>query len=82
MEINRYQGHGRRLMVEFKCYRCKTTTIRPFEECLEELKECGFNYLSDLHPPTGWKDGGFHCPMFCPECKKAYERFMKGGEQE
>jgi hypothetical protein len=71
MEINRYQGHGRTLMVEFMCYRCKTTTIRPLEECLEELKECGFNYLSDLRPPKEWKDGGFHYPMFCPECKKS-----------
>ena len=78
MEIKTYQMNGRKLMVEFMCYRCKTTEIRPLEECMNEASEY-YRDLYDLHPPTGWEDGGFYYPMFCPECKKAYERFMNGG---
>lgn len=77
MEITRYETHGRKLMVEFMCYRCKTTAIRPLEACMEEQKE-GYQGLYDLHPPTGWKDGGFYYPMFCPKCAKEYDLFMKG----
>lgn len=79
MEITRYEAHGRKLMVEFMCYRCKTTAIRPLAECMEEQKE-GYQGLYDLRPPKEWKDGGFYYPLFCPECAKAYEEFMKGGE--
>ena len=79
MEINNYQTHGRTLMVEFKCYRCKTTAIRSFEDCLNDASEY-YRDLYDLHPPEGWKDGGFCYPLFCPECAKKYELFMSGGE--
>lgn len=79
MTTFKYETHGRKLLVEFKCYRCKKTEIRPFEECVNEAKEC-FRDLYDLKPPKEWKDGGFYYPMFCPACNKAYEDFMKGGE--
>ena len=80
MELKGYETHGRKLMVEFKCYRCKKTEIRSLEECMKEATEY-FRGLYDLKPPKGWEDGGFYYPMFCPDCKKAYEDFMKGGEQ-
>jgi hypothetical protein len=79
IELNRFETHGRKLMVEFRCYRCKITEIRPLEDCTKEVTE-GYRDLYDLRPPKGWKDGGFYYPMFCPDCKKAYEDFMKGGE--
>ena len=78
MEIKQYETHGRKLLVQFKCYRCKTTTARPLEDCINENKEC-YRNLYDLKPPEKWKDGGFYYPLFCPECAKAYELFMKGG---
>jgi hypothetical protein len=78
MDIIQFESHGRKLMVEFKCYRCKKTTLRPFEECVKEVTD-GVRGLYDLRPPQAWKDGGFYYPMFCPDCKKAYEDFMKGG---
>ena len=80
MQTKQDETHGRRLLVEFKCYRCKTTTIRPLEECMEEQKEC-YRDLYDLKPPKEWKDGGFYYPLFCPECAEAYDLFikMKGG---
>ena len=78
MKITEFESCGRRLMVEFKCYRCKTTAIRPLKECMGEL-EC-YQELYDLRPPKEWKDGGFYYPTFCPECAKAYELFMKGGD--
>jgi hypothetical protein len=42
-----------------------------------------FRGLYDLAPPADWRDGGFYYPMFCKECKEAFERFMDGeGENE
>jgi hypothetical protein len=80
MEIRQYETHGRKLLVEFKCYRCKTTTTRPLEDCINENKENYNKNLYDLRPPKEWEDGGFYYPLFCPECAKAYELFMKGSE--
>lgn len=79
MNVAVYEAHGRKLLVEFKCYRCEKTETRPLEECMEEAKEY-FMGLHDLRPPKEWKDGGFYYPLFCHECSEAYERFMKGGE--
>ena len=81
MEIKTYEMHGRRMMVEFECRRCKKTEARSLEECMKEVSE-GFNGLHDLKPPKGWRDGGFYCPLFCPQCAEKYDLFMsrKGGE--
>ena len=79
MNFANYEMNGRKLMVEFKCRRCEKTEIRPLEECMKEQKEY-FRDLYDLRPPQDWKDGGFYYPLFCPDCKRAYEDFMKGGE--
>lgn len=81
MEFKRYETHGRKLIVEFKCYRCKTTTTRPLEECTNEVKE-DYRELYDLKPPKEWKNGGFYYPLFCPECSKAYELFMEMKEAQ
>lgn len=78
MEIKAFETHGRKLLVEFRCYRCKTTATRPFEECIGEI-EC-YQNLYDLRPPKEWKHGGFYYPMFCPKCKEAYDRFMNNEE--
>ena len=82
MVVRQCETHGRKLLVEFKCYRCETTVIRPLEECMKEAS----NYYRDLYdfkPPNGWKDGGFSSHMLCPKCAKAYEDFMnnKGGAE-
>ena len=84
MNITTYESHGRRLMVEFECRRCEKKVLRTLEECMKESTEC-YRDLYDLNPPTGWKNGGFYYPLFCPDCKKAYDDFMnnkdvKGGE--
>lgn len=79
MEIKSCETHGRKLMVEFKCQRCGKTEIRPLEDCMEEVRTSGFRALYDLNPPKGWRNGGFYYPLFCPECEKAYDLFMKGG---
>jgi len=76
MEVKKYETHGRRLMVEFKCRRCRTLSYRPLEECMEEAKEC-YRELYDLRPPKEWQDGGFYYPLLCPRCSKAYEAFME-----
>ena len=77
MEIKRYETHGRKLLVEFKCRRCEDTTLRPLEECMSEATEY-YRELYDLKPPKEWQDGGFYYPLFCPKCAKEYELFMKG----
>lgn len=79
MELKTYQINGRKLMVEFMCYRCKTTAIRPLKDCMEDCRD-GYRDLYDLRPPKEWQDGGFHYPMFCPQCAKAYKEFMEGGK--
>lgn len=77
MEITKFETHGRKLLVEFKCSRCKTTVTRPLKECVDEIE---YRNLYDLRPPKGWDNGGFYYPMFCPECKEAYDRFMNNEE--
>lgn len=77
MDITKFETHGRRLLVEFTCARCKTTVVRPLEDCIEEVAEC-YRDLYDLQPPVGWEDGGFYYKLFCPKCKEAYKRFMSG----
>lgn len=77
MKIERYETHGRKLLVEFKCYRCKTTATRTLEECMNDASEY-YQELYDLKPPKEWKDGGFYYPLFCPECSRKYDLFMKG----
>lgn len=73
MQIDRFEANGRRLMVEFKCRRCKKTVVRPLEDC---MKEVDYNHLWDLHPPADWENGGFYYPIFCPDCSVAHKRFM------
>lgn len=79
MQFSRFETHGRKLLVEFKCRRCKTTAIRPLEDCVKELKD-GYRDLYDFRPPSEWENGGFYYSLFCPECAKAYEQFMRGEE--
>lgn len=75
MTIHNYETHGRKLLVEFACRRCGKKETRPLEECMKETAEC-YNGLHDLNPPIGWNNGGFYYPIFCPDCKKAYNDFM------
>ena len=75
IKISKFETSGRRLMVEFKCYRCKKTALRPLEECMNEISDYYMD-LHDLKPPKDWENGGFYYPTFCPDCKKAYEDFM------
>ena len=72
IEVKRFACKGRELAVEFTCRRCNKKAYRLLKECMNNE----FNSLTDLKPPSGWKDGGFDYPLFCPECKVAYERFM------
>lgn len=72
IEVKSFEANGRRLSVEFTCRRCRQKAYRPLKECIGSE----FNFLTDLKPPPEWKDGGFYCPLFCPECKIAYEKFM------
>lgn len=81
VKIEKFESHGRTLLVEFKCYRCKKTETRTLKKTMDEATEC-FRGLYDLNPPTGWENGGFYYPLFCPDCKKAYERFMKNEDVE
>ena len=71
-----YEEFGRTMMVRFKCQRCKKTEYRPLKDCLPS--DCPVRNLSDLEAPTGWRDGGFYHPTFCPECAEKYKRFMDG----
>ena len=78
IEVPGYEGHGRRMMVEFMCQRCKTREVRPLVDCLPT--DAPARGMSDLKPPKEWRDGGFYYPTFCPNCAKKYDEFMKGEE--
>lgn len=78
ISIPGYEGHGRRMMVEFMCWRCKQRVVRPLVDCLP--KDGPVRDMSDLKPPAGWQNGGFYYPTFCPDCAKKYDEFMKGDE--
>ena len=81
MNITNFETHGRKLLVEFKCYRCGLIKTRPLEECMQEQKEY-YRDLYDLNPPKGWQNGGFYYPLFCPECAEDYKKFMEGRQLE
>ena len=74
IEIPGYEGHGRTIMVEFMCWRCKTRAYRPLKDCVP--LDHGIRFMSDLRAPDKWEDGGFYYPMLCPECAKKYQDFM------
>lgn len=76
MEINCFEEHGRRILVEFTCRRCRKTETRLLEDC--RPNEHPVRGLYDLIPPKGWRDGGFYYNMYCPDCRKDYEAFMDG----
>jgi len=75
MEIKEFEGYGRTLSVEFKCYRCRKTAVRRLEDCFPS--DYAMHNLSDLVPPKGWRNGGFYYPTFCPDCAEKYDKFMK-----
>lgn len=76
MEIREFEGHGRKIVVEFTCRRCKTKVYKPLVDCLPS--DCAVRGLYDLKAPKEWKDGGFYHPTLCPECAEKYEKFMNG----
>ena len=78
MEIPDFEGHGRTIMVDFKCWRCKKIAARPLKDCLPTDGPARF--MSDLRPPKEWRNGGFYYPTFCPECAEKYDKFMSGEE--
>ena len=80
MVIPAFEGFGRKIMVQFSCWRCKKIALKPLCDCLP--KEAPVSNLSDLSAPKEWKDGGFYYPTFCPECAEKYERFMKDEDNE
>ena len=76
MEIKKFEGFGRKLMVKFTCRRCKVEAYRPLYDCLPS--DGPVRDLYDLKAPKEWEDGGFYYPTLCPECAKKYKRFMEG----
>ena len=76
INIPEYEGHGRRVLIEFMCYRCKTKATRPLKDC--RPSDGPPMNMSDYKPPADWRNGGFHYPTFCPDCAKKYDEFMKG----
>ena len=78
MEIPNFEGHGRKIMVEFLCYRCKKKAIKPLKDCLPS--DCPVRFMSDLKAPAEWRDGGFYYPTFCRDCAEKYDQFMRGEE--
>lgn len=77
MNFDKLEGHGRTIMVQFRCYRCRATAVKPLSD---SLNSDGTRGLYDLVPPSGWRNGGFYYPLFCPKCKEKYDRFMSGEE--
>ena len=78
MEIKEFEGHGRKMMVEFSCYRCGKKAYKPLKNCLPS--DCPVRFMSDLKAPAEWRDGGFYYPTFCPDCADKYDKFMKGDD--
>ena len=73
IKFDHLESHDRRVIIEFRCRRCGTTSYRSAEECISEVD---YNNLWDLRPPADWENGGFYYPIFCPACAEAYQKFM------
>lgn len=75
IEIPEFEGHGRKVIIQFSCYRCRKIAYRPLRDCLPS--DCPVRFMSDLKAPKEWRDGGFYYPTFCPECTDKYDKFMR-----
>jgi len=58
---------GRTVMLQFECGRCGKKHTEPFES---------------FKVPEGWREHERNMPLLCPECHKAFNEFMKGGDQK
>lgn len=66
---------GRSLLVEFTCGRCGMTQLIPF---IENPAAGAYANLTSHDVPEGWLPAGTYTPLLCPNCVRAFERFMEG----
>lgn len=68
---------GRRLLVEFTCGRCNTTQLIPY---IENPASSAYGNLRKHDIPDGWQASGTYTPQLCPQCVKAFKRFLGTSE--
>lgn len=77
---NKYEDDGCTLMVKFTCQRCGGIHLDKLEDMDKDPESYG--YLHNLTLPEGWMRLGIFSPLLCPECVRAYARFMQNEKEE
>ena len=69
-----YENNGRKLKIEFTCYRCKKVRC----EDLEPLAGSeGYGYLHNIDKPKGWTDYLIGSRLLCDTCTAELEEFFQ-----
>lgn len=77
-QFNEYESGGRRLAVEFTCYRCNGVRFEPLEPLVSNEN---YGYLHNINLPDDWRDiRGLG--LFCPTCSKELAEFIRAGVNE
>lgn len=75
ISFDKYENCCKTLYIKFKCIRCKTEVFESLKECDKRTGDRGC-YLSQLSMPDGWYDDNLKGIALCPNCKKAFEKFL------
>lgn len=81
MTFNSFSDRGRTLMVKFTCRRCGAERIDELAAHKDDDPE-SYGYLHHLKPPEGWDDLLLGGPVLCPECIKAFVKFMSNEKED
>ncbi len=76
--FDKYEDYCKTLFIRFKCKRCGFEEFETLEDCDQRTGDRG-NFLRQLSLPKGWYDDDYRNVALCPNCRKAFDEFMKGG---
>ena len=73
------KGHGRELLIQFSCHRCKKTHIETLESAYVRSKD-HYDQIDHMNLPKGWSSERYNSVVLCDECTIKLQSFLKGEE--
>lgn len=72
--FNEYENGGRKLKIEFTCYRCKKVRCEDLEP---RVSDDFYGGLHDIVKPKGWTDYLIGSRLLCDTCTAELEEFFQ-----